>query len=172
MCYSHVLRKKFASIIIIILISSISLSGCIGPKEISQKLVERFGKKEEYEWNRKLDVEQSFKVWDIINVYVAKVETYTFVVSEKARYLHITIETTFSNVFNLDWECLNVGYVNLTITNPLGENMSKEYNTVGKDYRYKNFFYIAGPQPGTWEITIKVTGVGTFKLFAEAYEPV
>jgi len=166
-----VLRKKFVSIIIVILLSSISLSGCIGPKEISQKLVERFGKKEKYEWNRKLDVEQSFKVWDIINVYVAKVETYTFVVSEKARYLHITIETTFSNVFNLDWECLNIGYVNLTVTNPSGENMSKEYNTVGKDYRYKNFFYIAGPQPGTWEVTIKVTGVGTFKLFAEAYEP-
>ncbi|KAA0004049.1 MAG: hypothetical protein FE048_00295 [Thermoplasmata archaeon] len=170
-CYPHVFNKKFGSIIILLLLSSVSLSGCIGPKEISQKLMEKFGKKEKYEWNKKLEVEQNFKVWDIINVYVAKVETYSFVIAERTRYLHITIETTFSNVFNLDWECLNLGYVNMTVTDPFGENMSKEYSTVGKDYRYKNFIYITDPQPGTWKVTIKVTGVGTFKIFAEAYEP-
>ncbi len=170
MRYLHVLGKKLGSICIIVFLSFISLSGCIGPKEISQRLIERLGEKEKYEWNRKLDVEQSFKFLEMINLDWAKVETYSFV-TKGARYLHIAVETTFSNAFNLDWDALNLGSINVTVTDPSGESMSKEYSPFIKDPKYKNFFYIADPKTGTWTITIELTGVGTFRIFVEAYEP-
>jgi hypothetical protein len=166
-----VLEKKLGSIFIIIALFFISFSGCITPWEVTQELTDRFGEEEKYEWNKKLNVEQSFKALDILNIYLAKVDTYSFVVNQKTYYLHIAVETTFSNFFKRDWSALNFGYINITITDSSGETLSKEFNTLGKDNNYKSYFYLTEPKKGGWTITTRVTGVGTYKIFAEAYEP-
>ena len=165
-------EKKLGSIVIIITLFFISFSGCITPWEVSQKLADSFGEEEKYEWNKKLNVEQSFRALDILNVYLAKVDTYSFVVNQKTYYLHIAVETTFSNIFKLDWNTLNLGYINITITDSSDETISKEFNTLGKDHSYKNFFYIPKPKSGEWTVTARATGVGVYRIFAEAYEPV
>lgn len=164
-------EKKLWGILIIITLFFIPFSGCIAPWEVSQKLIDRLGEKEKYEWNKKLNVDQSFRVLDILNVYLAKVEVYSFVVNPKALYLHIAVETTFSSIIKLDWNVLNLGYINITITDPSDETISKEFNTLGKDHSYKNFFYIPKPKSGGWTVTARATGVGVYKIFAEVYEP-
>ena len=150
-----------------------SLSGCIGPKEMSEKLIEKFGEKQQYEWDKKLEDKRTFKIIDVINQNWAKVEEYPPVkVKAGTRYMHIYLAVNFSNIINPMWEWLTPGYANITITDPSGVNTSRDYTSLGKGNEYRDFFYIPNPQKGNWEITLKLRGTGDYKIFVEVYEPV
>ena len=166
-------KEAVISITIMVMLLLTSLSGCIGPREISQKLMEKFGEKQQYEWDKKLDDEGTFKIIDILNQNWAKVEDYPPVkVEAGTKYMHIYLAVNFSNIVSLGWEWLTPGYANITITDPSGVNTSKEYTSLGKGNEYRDFFYIPNPQKGNWEITLKLWGTGDYKIFVELYEPV
>jgi len=149
-----------------------SMSGCIGPEEISQKLVEKLGEKQKYQWNSKLEDEKTFKIIDVINQNFAKVEDYPPIgVNSGAKYMHVSIEVDFSNFINPGWASLTLGYVNITITDPYGVNTSREYSALGRGNEYEDFFYFTEPQKGNWKVTLRVRGTGSYKIFAEVYEP-
>jgi hypothetical protein len=163
--------------IVICLIAAIALlpalSGCIGPQEVAQRVLDRLEQEDEYRWNEKLDGSEEFKVIDTINEQVAKVETYPLrPLKRDALFLHLYVDVNFSNVINKDWECLTTGYANITITRPSGENITCDYHVLGKDNTYNEFFYFPHPAVGNWSLTVKVRGSGHYRMFAEAYEPV
>jgi len=165
-------RRAVIPLIVMFIMFVTSMSGCIGPQEISQKLIEKFGEKQKYEWDSKLEDEKTFKIIDVINQNFAKVEDYPPIEVEKdARYMHISIEVDFSNFINPGWSSLTLGYVNITITDPSGTNMSREYSALGKGNEYEDFFYFTEPQEGNWNVTLRVRGTGSYKIFAEVYEP-
>ncbi len=165
-------KRAVIPFIVLVILLLASLSGCIGPEEVAQKLAEKFGEKQEYEWDKKLEDDKTFKVIDIINQNFAKVEEYPpITVKADTKYLHIYINVNFSNFIDSGWSFLILGYANITITNPFGVNMSREYSALGKGNEYKDFFYITEPQKGNWKITLKVRGTGNYKIFAEIYGP-
>lgn len=158
--------------LIIALVVLPALSGCIGPQEVAQRVMDRLEPEERYRWNEKLDGEEEFKILDTINENAAKVESYPLrPLEEEALFLHVYVDVNFSNVINKDWECLTTGYANITITKPSGVNQSRDYQVLGKDNTYNEFFYFPNPAVGNWTLTVTVRGSGHYRMFAEAYEP-
>ncbi len=150
-----------------------ALSGCIGPREVAQRMMDRLEPEDEYRWQEKLDGREDFNLIDTINENAAKVETYPLRPLKKdALFLHLYVDINFSNVINKDWECLTTGYANITITKPNGENETYDYRVLGKDNTYNEFFYFPNPAVGNWTLTVKVRGSGYYRMYAEAYEPV
>lgn len=145
------------------------LSGCISTKQIQQKM-EEFFKKEEYEWVIKIDNSEDFGWFDMINWELAKVDKYPFIVQNNTRYLHIFVEVNFSNPINPKYKKLSQGKVNITISSP-EKNYTKCYSTLGKSNKYEEFFNFASPYSGKWEIIIKVTGMGKYRLIVKTYQP-
>lgn len=170
------MRVPHGGIIVCLIIAVVMLpafSGCIGPQEVAQRVIDRLEPQEEYRWNEKLDGREDFKVIDTINENAAKVETYPLRPLEKgALFLHLYVDINFSNIINKEWECLTTGYANITITKPSGENESHDYHVLGKDNTYNEFFYFPNPAVGNWSLTVKMRGSGHYRMFAEAYEPV
>ena len=165
-------KRAVIPLIVMLILLLTSLSGCIGPRGISQKLVEKFGEKQRYEWDAKLEDKKSFNILDVINQNFAKVVNYPPIeVKPHTRYMHLYVHVNFSNLINQGWTSLTLGYVNITITNPSGLNTSREYSTLGKGNEYEDFFYFVEPQKGNWEVTLRVRGTGSYKIFAEVYEP-
>ena len=149
-----------------------ALSGCIGPQEVVQRVLDRLEQEKEYQWNEKLDGQEDFNIIDTINENAAKVESYPLRPLKKgALFLHLYVDVNFSNIINKEWECLTTGYANITITKPSGENISHDYQVLGKDNTYNEFFYFPNPAVGNWTLTVKVRGSGYYRMFAEAYEP-
>ena len=165
-------RRAVIPLIVVFMMLVTPMSGCIGPKEISQKLMEKFGEKQKYAWNSRLEDEKTFKIIDVINENFAQVEDYPPIdVGKDVRYMHISVEVDFSNFINPGWSSLTLGYVNITITDPSGTNTSREYSALGKGNEYEDFFYFTEPLEGNWDITLRVRGTGSYKIFAETYEP-
>ncbi|MEA2054158.1 MAG: hypothetical protein U9O96_03430 [Candidatus Thermoplasmatota archaeon] len=168
------LRKRAViPLMIAVTLILVSLSGCIGPKKVFQKLLEKTGEKQKYEWNEKLEDEKSFKFIDALNKNLVKIEEYPpIMVKGNTRYMHVYVNVTFSDFVDPVWKYIVPGYANITITDPSGVNVSREYSAFGKENEYKDFFYFAEPQIGNWRITLKIRGSGNYKIFAEIYEPV
>jgi len=162
--------KKFAVIVALLIILPM-LSGCVGPKEIYEKLMSMLKKPQKYGWITIVEEENDFGFLDMINAELAKNDSIAFLVQEGTRYLHFFIEVNFSNPINPDWEFLSQGKLNLTIVTP-SEKISKEYCTTAKSRTYDDFIYFVDPQPEKWNLIIKVTGVGKYKVLVEAYQPV
>ncbi len=158
------MKKIFIATLLLILPL---LSGCVGLKEVYEKLVEFFKKPIQYKWVVKVDREESFKWLDMINADLAKVSSYPFFIKDGTKYLHIYIEVNFSNPLGI--KGLSQGKLNLTIVTPI-KNVSKSYCTTAKSKTYNDFIYFANPEEGEWELVIKLIGYGKYKIFVEAYE--
>ena len=143
------------------------LPGCVGPKEVYEKFVEFFKKPERYEWVTKINVEESFRCLEAINIDLGKVIPYPFFIKEDTKYLHIYIEVNFSSPIGIGG--LSQGKLNLTIITP-EENITKSYCTAGKSKTYNDFFYFANPKEGEWKLIVKLIGYGKYKILVEAYE--
>lgn len=151
----------------------VPLSGCIGPQEVAQRLLQRLEAEKRYEWRELLSDVQSFRFLDIVNTNAAKIERYPpLAVKEGTRYLHLHFNVSFSNLVNPEWRYVTTGYVNITIVDPAGVNRSRDFNALGMGNEYKEFFYFIDPLPGNWSITVTVRGIGEYTIFAQVYEPV
>ncbi len=168
MLFWHV--KKLPFIIALLLVMPM-LSGCIGPKELYERLMTFLKEPQQYAWVKIVVEEDDFGIWDMINTDAAKNTSITFMVQNGTKFLHIFIEVNFSNPLNPDWECLNQGELNFTIITP-SDKISKEYCTAFKSHSYDDFIYFVDPQPAKWNLIIKVRGVGKYKILVEAYQPV
>ncbi|RLF51178.1 MAG: hypothetical protein DRN11_03250 [Thermoplasmata archaeon] len=146
------------------------LSGCVGPKEVYEKLVEFFKKPPQYEWIRVVKAEETFGWLDLVNRELAKVSEYPFIIKNNTKYLHILIQVNFSNPISPKIDSFSQGYLNLTIVSPSG-NYTKSYCTTAKIKEYEDFLYFPKPQPGNWKIVVKIFGYGKYKLIAETYQP-
>ena len=147
---------------IVIVVASIiilaSLSGCVQ----MEKFKKLFISPPTYQWMTKVDQRGDFGIFDIINKNLGKVDYFPFTIDNGTKYLHVYIHVNFSKP---------VGFLNLTIVTP-EKNITKEYSTIAKSYKYDDFLYFDDPTPGNWKIVIKVTGIGNYRLFAEAYQKV
>jgi hypothetical protein len=155
------------------MLALIPLSGCIGPEEIAHRLQEKIETKEQYGWIEVLYDEQTFRLLDIINQNVAKVEEYPpMTITARTRYLHMSFNVEFNNLIDTEWSFITSGYANITLTNPAGVNTSREFSALGKGNEFSEFFYVIDPMAGDWSIRIVVRGAGTYNVFAQTYEPV
>lgn len=151
----------------------IPLSGCIGPQEVAQRLMQRLETEKRYTWSETLSDVQSFRFLDIVNKDVAKIERYPpLTIHEDTRYLHLYFNVSFSNPVNPEWRYVTMGYANITITDPTGVNISRDFNALGTGNDYREFFYFVRPLVGNWHITVTVRGIGEYTIFAQVYEPV
>lgn len=149
----------------------IPLSGCIGPEEIAHRLLEKIETEEQYEWREVLNDVQTFRLLDIINENVAKIEDYPpLTVKKGSRYLHISFDVEFNKFVDSEWSYITAGYANITITDPTGVNTSREFSALGKGNEFNEFFYFPNPREGDWDLQIMVRGSGTYTVFAQAYE--
>jgi hypothetical protein len=160
-------------IVTLMILVLIPLSGCIGPEEIAQRLQEKIETEEQYEWIEALYDVQTFRLLDIINQNVAKIEDYPpLTIKTGTQYLHISFTVEFTNLVDSEWSFITSGYANITLTDPSGTNTSREFSALGKGNEFSEFFYIANPTAGNWHIRIEVRGVGKYTVFAQTYEPV
>lgn len=155
-------------IIAIAVMLNISLCGCISTGEIYGKISDLFKKPEKYEWLTIVDLKDEFKWIDILNPDVAKNVSIPIIVSEKTKYLHISIEVNFSNPLSSDIQFLSQGNLNLTILTP-SEEINKEYCTTAKSRSYEEYFYFEEPLLGEWDIILRLVGCGEYKIFIEAF---
>ena len=158
-------------IVTLMVLVIVPLSGCIGPEEIAHRLQEKLETDEQYEWKEVLDDVQTFRLLDIINENVAKIEEYPpLTVKQETRYLHINFDVEFNKLVDSEWSYITSGYANITITDPTGVNTSREFSALGKGNEFNEFFYFPNPQTGNWNLQIMVRGIGTYTVFAQVYE--
>ena len=138
-----------------------SLTGCIKISQV-KKLEEIITPPQKYKWIKKVDEKADFGLFDMINAEIAKVDYYPFMVENGTKFLHIYIHVNFSKPF---------GKLNFTIVSP-EKNLTKEYSTIAKSYKYDDFLYFNSPKPGNWKIIVKVTGIGKYSLVAETYQKI
>ena len=157
--HAHIpLRVKRIAIVITLLLVMLALNGCVYPQ--IEKVKRFFVPPPKYEWVKKVDEKGDFGVFDILNKDLGKKEYFPFSIENGTKFLHIYIHVNFSKP---------IGYLNLTIVTP-EKNITKDYMTLAKSYKYDDFLYFDDPEPGNWKIVIKVTGIGEYRLLAEAYQ--
>ena len=149
--------KRLVIVVMLLLILPL-LNGCTYPQ--IEKVKRFFVPPEKYEWRVKVDEKGDFGLFDILNKNLGKEEYFPFNIENGTKYLHIYIHVNFSKP---------IGYLNFTIVTP-EENVTKDYMTLAKSYKYDDFLYFDDPKPGNWKIIIKVTGIGEYRLLAEAYQ--
>ena len=134
------------------------MDGCVYPQ--IEKVKRFFVPPEKYEWRTKVDEKGDFGIFDILNKNLGKEEYFPFNIENGTKYLHIYIHVNFSKP---------IGYLNFTVVTP-EKNVTKDYLTLAKSYKYDDFLYFDNPKPGNWKIIIKLTGIGEYRILAEAYQ--
>ncbi len=147
---------------ILLLVSSlILLNGCVELNEMEQKAKQFLSPPEKFIWLNKINQSTDFGLLDMINKDMAKVDEYPLIIHNSTKYLRIHIHASFSKP---------LGSINVTVVSP-SKNESRKYSTLGKSCEYDDYFYYDTPEPGNWKIVIKVSGIGSYKILARAYQP-
>jgi hypothetical protein len=150
------------------------MSGCVGPKEMTDRLSEAIVGGEKYEWKNRLDENDTFSLMDMLNLNLAEKEDYLFIIREDTKHIHIEMEAEFSNPINKNWEIFNQGSINFTICSPSGKNYSRSYNTILKEKTYKDEIFIPDHEikSGVWKVVVTARGWGknNYRIKVEAYE--
>ena len=148
------------ALIVALLLILPAITGCVEIQEAKEKVQSFLKPSMEYKWVKKVNEKADFGLFDIINSDMAKVDNYPFMVENGTEFLHIYIHCNFSKPF---------GKINIIVVSP-EKNTTKEYSTLGKSYQYDDFIYFDSPIAGNWKIVVKVTGIGDYRLIAEAYQ--
>ena len=164
-------QNEVKVIVMLLVLVLVQLSGCIGPEKIANRLLDKLETEDRYEWIEVLNDVQTFRLLDIINENVAKIEDYPpITVNQGTRYLHINLDVTFNKLVESEWSYITSGYANITITDPTGSNTSREFSSLGKGNEFNEFLYFPNPQVGDWDLQVMVRGIGTYTVFAQTYE--
>lgn len=165
-------KIKAIAILTIFLFLSISMSGCVGPGEMIDRIGTTITGGKKYEWKQKLDTgEKEFRWINMINKDLAMIKNHPFIIVEDTKRFHIKIEVEFSNPL-LGLDILSQGGINFTIQSPSGENYYMNYNTALKPKSWSEPLYIHEPENGKWEVIVKARGYGNYQIKVEGYEPV
>ena len=165
-------KIKAITILTIFLFLSISMSGCVGPGEIIDRIGTIITGGKKYEWETKLDSgEKEFRWINMINKDLAYVNSHPFIIVEDTKRLHIKIEVVFSFPL-LGLDIFSQGGINATIQSPSGENEYMSYNTPLKPKSWKESLYIPTPASGEWKVIVKARGYGNYQIKVAAEEPV
>jgi len=145
-----------------------TLNGCIGPQEAIHRVDNLIVGEKNYEWKNRLEISQ--EEFNILN-FISAPNEWPFFIKQDTLYMWIHIEVIFSNVFNKDWDILNQGRINITLFNPLGDNISYSYSTaLGKPTEDTDMIFIHNPLPDQWHIEVKTFGTGSYSIRIDGYQ--
>lgn len=168
------MNAKIKAIVVLttFLFLSISMSGCIGPGEMINRISTIITGEKRYEWKQKLDTgEKEFRPIDMINKDLAYVKPHPFIIIEDTKRLNLKIEVEFSFPL-LGLDILSQGGINVTIQSPSGEKHYWSYNTILKKPFGSHILPIHMPEDGKWEVIVKARGYGNYQIKVVAEEPV
>lgn len=162
--------QKRALLVLLIMILPM-ISGCVISDAVEK--AKRFLEgPPTYKWS-KMMYEGEFGWLDMVNANLSKEEIHPIYIKNGTQYLNIYIMVEFSNPIVPDFELLSQGRLNLTIIPPSGGNVTtRTYCTAAKSRTYEDYFtFETSGKEEQWDIMVKVSGYGKYKIVTQTYSP-